>query len=121
VEVVIRLESLRVLGVHGVLPEEQDRAQPFEIDLCLTADVTGTDTDQLDDTVDYGTVADAVERIVRTESHRLLERLADRIASECGKDDRVRRVDVTVRKLRPPLPVDIGSVAVSLTVTFPAT
>jgi dihydroneopterin aldolase len=115
VEVAIRLEGLRVLGCHGVLPEEQDRAQPFEIDLCLTAEVQGTDTDQLEDTIDYGTVAETVERIVRTESHALLEHLANRIASECGKDERVRRVDITVRKLRPPLPVDIGSVSVTLT------
>ena len=29
----IELRGLRVLGVHGALPDEQVRAQPFEIDL----------------------------------------------------------------------------------------
>ena len=35
----IELRGLRVLGVHGALPEEQERAQPFEVDLDVEADL----------------------------------------------------------------------------------
>ena len=36
----IVIKGLRELGVHGVLPEEQTRPQPFEVDVELTVDVT---------------------------------------------------------------------------------
>jgi dihydroneopterin aldolase len=111
------LRGLRLLGVHGALPEEQDRAQPFEVDLDLGADLaTAGRTDALPDTVDYGLVVAAVERIVGRERHRLLERLAARIADEVlAVDPRIDAVTVTVRKLRPPVPVDLASVGVTIT------
>jgi dihydroneopterin aldolase len=113
----IRLARLRLLGVHGALPEEQDRAQPFEVDVDVVADlaVAGR-TDSLADTVDYGAVAAAVERIVVGESHRLLERLATRIADDVLQaDPRITAVTVTVRKLRPPVPVDLAWAGVTIT------
>ena len=33
----IVIKGLRELGVHGVLPEEQTRPQPFEVDVELTS------------------------------------------------------------------------------------
>lgn len=113
----IRLAGLRLLGVHGALPEEQDRAQPFEVDVDLVADLTRAGrTDSLADTVDYGAVVAAVERIVVGEGHRLLERLATRIADDVLEvDPRITAVTVTVRKLRPPLPVDLAWAGVTIT------
>jgi len=32
----IELRGLRLVGTHGVLAEEQERAQPFEVDLDLS-------------------------------------------------------------------------------------
>lgn len=111
----ILISGLRELGVHGVLPEEQVRPQPFEIDLELLVDVSAAGTsDELGDTVDYGGVCEAVSRIVSTESHRLLERLATRIAETCRADPRVVGVVVEVRKLRPPVPALLDHVAVRI-------
>ena len=112
----IELRGLRVLGVHGALPEEQDRAQPFEIDLDVEADlsVAGA-SDHLADTVDYGAVTAVAAAVVGGERFRLLERLAERIASQVAEaDPRIRAVTVTVRKLRPPLPVDLTSAGVRI-------
>jgi dihydroneopterin aldolase len=99
------------------LPEEQDRAQPFEVDLTLAADLARAGaTDDLADTVDYGAVAAAVAVVVTGEHHQLLERLATRIADDVrALDTRIAAVTVTVRKLRPPLPVDLASVGVTVT------
>ena len=108
-----------MLGVHGALPEEQDRAQPFEVDLDLEADLSAAGaSDDLADTVDYGAAAMAAERVVAGEHHQLLERLASRVAADVlAVDHRIASVRVTVRKLRPPVPVDLASAAVSITVT----
>ena len=111
----IRIDGLRELGVHGVLPEEQTRPQPFEIDVELHVDLTtASESDQLDDTVDYGAVCEAVRRVVNSERYALLERLAARIAEVCAVDTRVRRVSVTVRKLHPPVRAIVDHVAVSI-------
>jgi dihydroneopterin aldolase len=101
------------MGVHGVLPEEQVRPQPFEVDVELVVDVSAAGaSDDLDDTVDYGAVCDAVRRVVSTESYRLLERLASRIAEICRADARVAGVIVEVRKLHPPVSALVNYVAV---------
>jgi dihydroneopterin aldolase len=109
----IQLRGLRALGTHGVLPEEQTRSQPFEVDVDLVADLRAAGTsDQLSDTVDYGSLAEAIAGVIRTEHHALLERLAERIAETALGDDRVTSVTVTLRKLRPPVPVDLASAGV---------
>ena len=83
----IQVKGLRELGIHGVLPEEKQRPQPFEVDVELTVDIsTAGETDGLDDTVDYSAVSEAVSRVVRNESYQLLERLATRIAEVCCVD-----------------------------------
>jgi dihydroneopterin aldolase len=113
----IQLRGLRVTGTHGVLPEEQLRAQPFEVDVDLAADlsVAGA-SDALADTVDYGAVVALVSRVVVSERFALLEALASRLcAVVLGSDERVVSVTVTVRKLRPPVAVDMAYAAVRVT------
>jgi dihydroneopterin aldolase len=109
------------VGTHGALPEEQDRAQPFEVDVTLAADLSPAGTsDDLADTVDYGAVAATVAAVVTAEHHQLLERLATRIADDVlALDARITAVTATVRKLRPPLPYDLASVGVTVTVDRP--
>jgi 7,8-dihydroneopterin aldolase/epimerase/oxygenase len=109
----IELHRLRAVGTHGALPEEQDRAQPFEVDVELDVDLGAAGrSDALADTVDYGELASRVAAVVTDERHTLLERLAQRIAETALADPRVESVTVTVRKLRPPVPVDLASAAV---------
>ena len=113
----IQLRGIKVMGTHGVLPEEQARPQPFEVDLDVEADLDPAAlSDDLADTVDYGALAEAVQRIIGTERHQLLERLAARIAeSALAEDDRIAAVTVVIRKLRPPVPVSMDSAGVQLT------
>jgi dihydroneopterin aldolase len=112
----IELRRLVAVGYCGMLPEEQQRPQPLEIDLDIRADLgpAGT-TDHVDDTVDYGAVCDIVERVVRTERFALLERLAARLAEVVLRDERVESVTVAVRKLRPPVPHHLATAGVRIT------
>ncbi len=116
----IELRGLRVVGRHGVLAEEHQRAQPFEVDLDLEVDLHRPGrSDALADTVDYGSVTAAVADVVAGEHCQLLERLAERIAvaawrSSGGDGGGVRSVTVTVRKLRPPVPHDLASAGVRI-------
>lgn len=117
----IELLGLRAVGVHGVLPEEQARAQPFEIDVILETDFSAAvASDDVADTVDYGAVAEMAGRLVASESFRLLESLAARIADTVMADPRVDAVTVAVRKLRPPVAADLASAGVQVTRRRPA-
>ena len=109
----ILISGIRELGIHGVLPEEQTRPQPFEVDLELFVDLAlAGETDSLSDTVDYGAICESVSKIVTSEHYQLLERLAARIGEVCRADPRVQRVVVEVRKMEPPVPIDVRSVGV---------
>ena len=111
----ILVAGLWEMGVHGVLAEDQERAQPFRVDLELLVDLAPAgSTDALADTVDYGAVCDAVRRVVSAEHHQLLERLAARIADVCRADERVLGVVVEVRKLQPPVAGQIDYVGVRI-------
>jgi dihydroneopterin aldolase len=112
----IQVRGLRILGTHGALPEEQDRAQPFEVDVDLDVDLSlAGESDALGDTVDYGVVVSIVQAVVRDEHFQLIEALAERIASAVlGADDRIGALAVTVRKLHPPVPADLGHAAVRI-------
>jgi 7,8-dihydroneopterin aldolase/epimerase/oxygenase len=111
----ILIAGIRELGVHGVLPEEQTRPQPFEVDVELIVDLDAAGrSDELDDTVDYGAVCEAVSRVISSERYRLLERLADRIAEVCRSDPRVLGVVVEVRKVHPPVRAILRHVGVRI-------
>jgi 7,8-dihydroneopterin aldolase/epimerase/oxygenase len=111
----IELRGLRIVGRHGALPEEQARAQPFEVDLDVAVNLAPAGaSDALDDTLDYAAVVDIAHRIVGGESHTLLERVAARIADEVLSDSRVVSVTVGVRKLRPPVPADLATAGVRI-------
>jgi dihydroneopterin aldolase/2-amino-4-hydroxy-6-hydroxymethyldihydropteridine diphosphokinase len=111
----IVISGLRELGVHGVLPEEQARPQPFEVDVALQVDLAAAgESDALEDTVDYAAVSEAIGRVVSSERYHLLERLATRIAEVCCADPRVVGVSVTVRKPKAPVRAMIDHVAVRI-------
>lgn len=113
---VIEIRGLRVLGIIGVCPEERERPQPFELDLDLEADLSAAGaSDDLRRTVDYGVAVAVADKVVRTEQHLLLERVAQRIAEDLLALDRVDGVRVTIRKVRPPLPQDVSTAAVTIT------
>ena len=112
----LELRGLRAMGVHGALPEEQTRAQPFEVDLDVVADLAAAGrSDALSDTLDYGAVVEMVAKVVTGERFQLLERLAERIAEVVLEDPRAASVTVTVRKLRPPVPVELTTAGVRIT------
>ena len=61
----ILLSGLRFMGSHGVLPEEAQRAQPFEVDLELWLDLAAAgQTDDLAATVDYGQLCEVARAVI---------------------------------------------------------
>ena len=111
----ILLSGLRVRGRHGVLPHETELGQVFVVDLELVLDLAPAGrSDDLDTTVDYGSLAGRVAEVVGGRPRKLLEALAEDLAQLVLTDERVCQVRVRVTKPEAPLPVD-GSAAVEIT------
>lgn len=115
----IVLTGVRARGFHGVFDHERADGQEFVVDVTLgiTSMAVAAATDQLDQTVDYGAVAQAIVGIVEGEPVDLIETLADRIARCCLAFAPVRAVTVTVHKPQAPIPVPFDDVAVQITRT----
>ena len=115
------LDRMAVTGIvchghHGVFDFERREGQPFVVDLVLGLD-TGPAalSDDLRDTVDYGSVVTSVKSAVETDPVDLIETLAQRIADVCLLDGRVEWARVTVHK--PDAPIDATFSDVALTIT----
>ncbi len=114
-------DELAVSGIecfahHGVLEHERRDGQRFVVDLVLGLDTApAAASDDLHETVDYGSLVGAVHAAVQTDPVDLIETVAQRIASVCLTDARVHWTRVTVRKPDAPLRVTFSDVAVTIT------
>ena len=118
---VARTDELSVLGIecfghHGVFDFERREGQVFTVDLVLGIDTRpAAATDDLHDTVDYGSLVASVKAAVENDPVDLIETLAQRIAEVCLLDPRVEWARVTVHK--PDAPIDTTFSDVVLTIT----
>ena len=113
---VIEIRGLRVVAAHGVLPAEQARSQPFELDLDVEVDAAAAArNDDLADAVDYGILVELVTEVVRGGPYRLLETIAESVAAAVLARPGVGGVSVTIRKVRPPIAMDVATVGVRVT------
>ena len=111
----IDLTGIEVDARHGVLEPEKANNQLFKVDVTAYLDLKpAAHSDDLSDTLDYGTLAGQVHEIVANESHQLIETVADRVAAHVLSDDRVARVVVTVHKPEAPIDVPFSDVAVTI-------
>jgi dihydroneopterin aldolase len=102
-------------GRHGYYDHEMLTPQAFEVDieLALNLQPAGVD-DDLEKSVDYGKVYQAVRQIVESTSYRLLEALAEAISQELLADFDVNEVTVRLRKPQVQLggPLDYAGVEI---------
>ena len=113
---VITLTGLRAIGYHGVFDFERREGQEFAVDLVVGLDMRpAARSDDVADTVDYGSLASDVVAIITGEPLNLIEALAERIADAVLRHPLVQVVTVTVHKPSAPIPTEFGDVTVTLT------
>lgn len=111
----ITLTGLTVFGRHGVYAHEREEGQEFTIDLRLRLSLAdAAASDDVEDTVHYGELAESVAAVVAGEPVNLIETLAERIAAVALADARVGSVIVTVHKPHAPIPLTFSDVSVTI-------
>jgi dihydroneopterin aldolase len=116
----IAVRGLRVFAHHGVHDFERRDGQDFVIDAVLWVDTRpAAEADDLAQTVDYGAIANRLVAVATGPPVRLIETLAERLASACLSEPRVTEAEITVHKPQAPIrhPFDDVSVTIRRTRT----
>lgn len=109
----IELRGLTVRGNHGVFDHERRDGQDFVIDITVWIDLAqAAASDDLDDTYDYGVLAQRAADIVAGPPRNLIETVSAEIAEAVMEDARVHAVEVVVHKPKAPIPLAFSDVAV---------
>ena len=110
------MSRMQFYGYHGVFPEENKLGQRFYIDLEMKLDLaTAGHSDRLEDTLNYAEIYDVVKRIVEGPPLKLIEALAESIASTLLKTyTDINEVTVRVTKPNPPFPVHFEGVTIEI-------
>ena len=114
------MDELTVTGIechghHGVFEHERREGQRFVIDLTLGLDTRAAATsDDLQETVDYGSLVGQVKAAVESDPVDLIETLAARVAAVCLIDRRVEWARVTVHKPEAPIATVFADVALTI-------
>jgi dihydroneopterin aldolase len=95
----IRIEGLEVFGHIGVPDEERASAQRLGLNLTLWP-ILELDkvNDDIDRAVNYAAVCDEVKKFVEQRHNKLIETLANALASRLLETFEIRRVTVELRK-----------------------
>ncbi|MGD6819108.1 dihydroneopterin aldolase [Metabacillus sp. 84] len=112
----IYVSGMEFYGYHGVYPEENKLGQRFRADLVIEQDLRKAgETDELEHTVNYADLYKICKRVIEGEPKKLVESLAERIASDVLNDfPDVQSVTIKLIKPDPPIPGHYEHVAVEI-------
>jgi len=93
------IRDLAVRCIIGIDEHERQEKQNVIVHITMHADLRKAGrTDALEDTIDYRALKKRILHLVEESRFLLIEALAQSIADECLRHDRIERVEVTVEK-----------------------
>ncbi len=112
----MKLARMCFFGYHGVFEEEQKLGQKFMVDVTLFLDLQQAGaTDDLTATVNYAEVYETVKSIVEGKPFKLIEALAECIASTLlATYAKINACTVGVIKPNPPFAIHFDGVTVEI-------
>ncbi|MCI2049192.1 MAG: 2-amino-4-hydroxy-6-hydroxymethyldihydropteridine diphosphokinase [Lachnospiraceae bacterium] len=112
----IQIDGLRIFAHHGVYPEETEKGQHFVIDAVIeTCFDRAASTDDLGDTVNYGTAAEFLASFLTEHTYSLLEKAAQEACLELlMRFPAADSCTLRIRKPEAPIRLEFESVSVSV-------
>jgi len=111
---IIHLRGLEFFGYHGLLSEEQTLGQRFVVDADIFPSQWITDTDSINDTINYAEVYYVIKECVELKRYNLLESLAEEIAAKILGLFPCSRVRIEVHKPNAPIPGIFRDISVEI-------
>lgn len=95
----ILIKDLLIRGVIGISDREREQPQDILVNIEISADITAAGrSDNVDDSVNYRTIAKKVLAHTETIKRYTVEALAEDIAKLCLEDKKIQSVLVRVEK-----------------------
>lgn len=111
----LAVRGIEIHAHHGVFEFERHEGQNFVLDLVLGVDTApAAASDDLSETVDYGSLVADVKKAAEQDPVDLIETLAQRIADVCLVRDQVEWVEVTVHKPHAPIEATFSDVTLTI-------
>ncbi|MDR0949175.1 MAG: 2-amino-4-hydroxy-6-hydroxymethyldihydropteridine diphosphokinase [Lachnospiraceae bacterium] len=112
----IIIKGLEVFAYHGVHEQERKEGQLFRINAILYTDLREAgQSDELDQTTNYGTICRLIDAKMREQSYQLIEAAAESLAHTILTTfERVEAVDIEIGKPQAPIPLRFECVSVRL-------
>ena len=112
----ICIDELKIFAHHGVFEHENINGQNFYVNAVLYVDTEKAGiSDDLEDSVNYGTVCELIGRVMTENTYKLIETAAQSVAEAILREyDLVHSVDIEIRKPEAPIDMEFGSVSVKI-------
>lgn len=112
----IHIDGLKIFARHGVFEEEKKNGQDFYVNAALYTDTERAGSaDDLTQTVDYGSVCEAIKKVMTENIYDLIETAAQEVAYAILRGyGLVRSVDIEIKKPHAPIAMEFESVSVKI-------
>ena len=111
----ISLNNVRFRAYHGLHPEERQKGNDFVVNLEVSFPPVSGSIVLLEDTIDYAVLFDIINSTMQ-QPVDLLETLVQTITDKVSEQfPQVKKIDVSVEKLNPPIDKFSGTAAVKYT------
>lgn len=112
------VDRIEFYAFHGFTDEEQSIGHRYVLSLDARVATQATETDELSDAVDYGTLSSRAVELAQAPQARLMEHVVHRVANQLLEEfPAIRVLTVTLAKRLPPIPFVAEEAGVALTVS----
>ncbi len=113
----IHIDNLEVFANHGVYPEENKLGQKFLVNAILyTSTRKAGQTDDLKESINYGTVCHTMTSFLKDNTFNLIETLTERLSEKLLNEiPNLYKITLEVRKPWAPVGLPLESVSVKVT------
>ena len=110
----ILVQGLQVFGYHGVYEQEKEEGQTFLVNCVMDTSFTSAiHSDDVGETVDYGTVCLFIKKYFEEKAYDLLEKVADELATSIMYAfPGIEKIQIQITKPNAPIPMEFKSVGV---------
>ena len=110
----ILVQGLQVFGYHGVYEQEKEEGQTFLVNCVMdTSFASAIHSDDVGETVDYGTVCLFIKKYFEEKAYDLLEKVADELATSIMYAfPGIEKIQIQLTKPNAPIPMEFKSVGV---------